>query len=238
MTEKEKRKQEMMAAMDARKKQKKLTPELYMDLKADGQSDAKIMKKYGFHTVSFTKWKEDNGLKTPKKPQQATQKPKKEKVMNDMEMVDKAKYDELESNHETLRLRCNSLDEDVKHLKKELHSTESVNKEVEWENGELRLTIGRKNEEITRLTDKVADLEEALAQSDQVSEMTSLQYELERLKKTEAEHLKLEVEHRNLRNRFHAVEEELEFYRDYEILYRLSSKKHIAILDKLDEVMA
>lgn len=136
----EKRKQEMMAAMDARNKQKQLTVEKYEVMKSNGVTDAKNVSLYGIDLNKLNKWKRDNNLigkHNAKSTQQATQKPKGEKAMNDKEKMNvapsidfKAKYEEAEKQHAEQTTHLEKL---IAELKAELEKPKDEDISLQYE---------------------------------------------------------------------------------------------------------
>lgn len=255
MKDQEKRKKEFTDIYKNRQKQKKMTPEKYMDLKADGQSDAKIMKAYGFPLNKFNAWKHEHNLigkHGPVNSQRYVEKPKGEKTMIDAEKEQNAPVDDYKAKYEAMKKQFNDAAKDYSDLKTESLEYRKRIEELESEVKGLGKSvvdagdiIGRKNDEIARLTNKVSELEESLAASTQAFTATDAQEEIwkltqqiDRLKNYEADYRSLEVEHRNLRSRFHALEEELEFHRETDRSQLLIMKQYLRLRERVDEVLA
>lgn len=212
-----------------------MTIEDYHAYKTDKLSDTKISEKIGVANHVLQQWKKDNELTKSHDAAQQPAKPKEDKSMSNEQKATpidyKAKYEAMES-------KFNSAAKDYSDLKMESLEYRKELKELRQSVIDAGEVIGRKNTEIKRLTDKVAELEESLAQSNHVSEMTNLHFELERLKKYEFDYSKLKADHALLRAKYHGLEEELELYRHDDMMFRLLSKKYNAVRDRMDEVMA
>ena len=214
------RKQELMVAMDNRKKQKTLTVEIYKGLKKQKVIDARIMEKYGFNTVNFTKWKHDNGLivkSANRKPQQAVQSTIEDKGDECMSEGQSAVEVDYKAMYEKKKRECEN----------------------------LRSVVGRKNDEVKRLTDLRAELEEKLAASTQTFTATDAQQEIfklaqenERLKNYESDYRNLEIDYRNLHTENERLKRMLDRLKHTETMNVMLMEQRVHLQEQLDEVMA
>lgn len=181
----------------------------------------------------------------PRKPQQATQKPKGEKTMIDAEKeqnapqgISQEKYDAVVTELETMKLQFNSAAKDYSDLKTESLEYRKRNEELENENHALNKLIDAKNGAIMELKDKVSELEESLVQSDHVSEITSLHFELDRLKKYEADYRNLEVDYRNLHSENERLKRMLDRLKNTERMNLWMMEQYVGLHKQVDEVLA
>lgn len=227
MTDQEKRKKEFTDIYKNRQKQKKLTPEKYMDLKADGQSDAKIMKAYGFHVNKFNAWKHEHNLigkHGPVNSQRFVQQPKGENTMNDTKESQNAPTDVYKVKYEAMK------EQNIKHVE---------------ESKSVQTTIDNLKREVDKLTARNSELEESLAASTQTftatdaqEEIWKLSQEIERLKKYESDYRNLEVDFRNLHTENERMKRMLDRLKHTERMNLWMMEQYVGLHKQVDEVLA
>ncbi|MDN4609143.1 hypothetical protein [Sporosarcina highlanderae] len=190
----------------------------YQARKNKKHSDALIAADLRIGSHRLQQWKRDNGLTKPLQDAEQPKENKEGKSMSNAQNAStidyKAKYKSVKSKFET--------------AVKDFGSYQDKHREE----------IGRKDDEITRLENKVAELEESLVASDAVSEITALQVENNRLKNYEADYRNLEIDYRNLNSENERLKRMLSRLKNTERMNLWMMEQYVGLHKQVDEVMA
>ena len=211
------RKQELMVAMDNRKKQKTLTVEIYKGLKKQKVIDARIMEKYGFNTVNFTKWKHDNGLivkSANRKPQQAVQSTIEDKGDECMSEGQSAVEVDYKAKYEALKVEKELLKSAHVELTNNFDAFQEMHRDV----------VGVQNDTLQRMQQELADVQSTLGQQ-------SRQVDQE-------EYLKLVVDFTDLEEENDRLKRMLERLKNTERMNLWMMEQYVGLYEQVDEVMA
>lgn len=261
-------KEQMAEAVQRRQQAKKFpfTPEQYLDMKADGLSDAKIMQKYELNGVKLNQWKHEHNLirkeaiKTP-----AAEPPK-------LDDETKSKLSGLKDKLNTPKTSQEPQDEPVE--PKTTVSVPDVKKTAPVDSGELQKALQRMTAKVEQLEGKLERVNqknaELSAENEKLyqekpaepdlsiveelksenaglraaadhlelaqSEIHALTEQVRELQRYKADYTALEQLYRETRARLHAVEEENAALTSTETEHIQLMRRHVQLYDRMQGV--
>lgn len=220
-----------------------ITVQQYEDYKAKGHSDAKIMKHVKMHNAGFNEWKHAAGLIGQKveQPKKIVDSATEEATgtATELTLEDKASFDNS-SEIEELKEQIKEMQLDHNQTLRDYGALQNSHQVALDELKELSMkhnneAVGREEAEENLLNSKRAN--QALAK--EVDSMKIRLIELENVKTLESQEQAYsqdaEKAYRDLKCRFHALEEELTTLRDAEDLSVALARRYVALSQAVTE---